>query len=467
MLKKPFKDIFIVDMTHGGKIIAIEFSKLSSYNVFGWDIYNTLTVEEKKNLRENGVKLVDEDYLKRMLSEKSEELSRLKFDLFEGNDLCLVAPIHCNLDYPVSMTHHEAVAFLMKNYIKTPVIEVTGVKGKTSVVYMLKEIFKDLNPLILSSLGVEVVDDGKSKFLKKDISITPASIIDAWRMAEDYNVGIFIVETSLGGTGLAEVGILTNIIEDYTIAKGTRKASQAKVQIFNNKIIACDHDSFNNFYPDFKEKTNTFSIDGKGNDKASNISFGFTETIFQVEVKGLKTISGEILDHAFEISTFAPAPHHVQNVLSAICASLTMGISKNSLINGLRNFNGLKGRTSIINEHEVRIIEEVNPGINLATIKKAVSMLKDLPRSGVVFGGKYGVTCEEIDENSASSILNDLTEDIQLILTDELGYNVKEGIKRNFYYIPQLDEAMDYALDSGCQNILLIYRSTFPDLLHR
>ena len=462
MLRKTFKDVLVVDMTHGGKIIATEFSKLSSYKVFGWDIYNTLTDEDKINLQENGVKLVDENYLKRFYNAKSQPKSNLS----ELNNL-IVAPIHCNLDYPVNMSHHEAVAFLMNNSIEIPVIEVTGVKGKTSVVHMLKEIFKDFNPLILSSLGVEVLNDGESKLLKKNISITPASIIDAWRMSQDYEVGIFIIETSLGGTGLADVGILTNIIEDYTIAKGTRKASQAKVQIFNNKLVACDYDSFNLFYPDFKDKTNTFSIDGKGNVKASNIIFGFNETVFQVEVKDLKTISNEIYNDSFEISTFAPAPHHVQNVLSAICASLTLRISINSITTGLRNFNGLKGRTSIINRDEVRIIEEVNPGINLATIKKSISMLEDLPRSSVVFGGKYGVICEEIDEESAASILNELNEDIQLILTDELGNSVKDRIKRNFHYIPYLDKAMDYAFNNDCHNILLIYRSNFPDLQNR
>ncbi|MGA2675501.1 MAG: coenzyme F430 synthase [Methanobacterium sp.] len=467
MLRKSFKDVLVVDMTHGGKIIAIEFSKLPSCNVFGWDIYNTLTDGDKDNLQENGVKLVDENYLKRLYNPNPQPNVSSRSNLNELDILSVVAPIHCNLDYPVDMSHHEAVAFLLMNRIEIPVIEVTGVKGKTSVVHMLKEIFKDLNPLILSSLGVEVVDDGEIKLLKRDISITPASIIDAWRMSQDYDVGIFIIETSLGGTGLADVGILTNIIEDYTIAKGTRKASQAKIQIFNNKLVACDYDSFNLFYPDFKDKTNTFSIDGKGNVKASNIIFGFHETVFQVEVKDLKTISSEIYNDSFEISTFAPALHHVQNVLSTICASLTLGISKNTIITGLKNFNGLKGRTSITNRNDIRIIEEVNPGINLATIKKSISMLEDLPRSSVVFGGKYGVTCEEINEESAASILNELTENIQLILTDELGNSVKDTMKRDFHYIPYLDEAMDYAFNSGCQNILLIYRSNFHDLQHR
>ncbi len=161
------------------------------------------------------------------------------------------------------MTHHEAVGFLLKDKINIPIIEVTGVKGKTSIVWMLKEIFKDLNPLVLSSLGVEVFEDGEWKVLKRDISITPASIIEAWKLAEDYEKGICIFETSLGGTGLADVGILTNLAEDYPIANNSRTASDAKRQIFKSKAVACEIDSFNSKYSEFKEKTNTFGNSSK------------------------------------------------------------------------------------------------------------------------------------------------------------------------------------------------------------
>lgn len=463
-------------MTHGGFAIALEFSKLPSFEVFAWDIYHTLNDQSKGHLRDNGVKMVDEGFLKEKRIYKSS---------YEENKLMVVAPIHCNLEYPVNMTHHEAVAFLMEERIKVPAIEVTGVKGKTSVVHMLKEIFKDLNPLILSSLGVEVAEDGESKLLKQDISITPASIIEAGKLSQGYSVGIIILETSLGGTGLADVGILTNIAEDYTIAKGTRCVSQAKAQIFKSKMVACDHDSSNEFYPDFKEKTNTFGIEREtdfGSDlergaessdiielnvRASQIRYGFHETHFKVDVQGLKTISGADLEDVFEVSTFAPAPYHVQNALSAICASLTLGVPKDVIIKGLKSFKGLRGRTSINSKRGVRIIEEINPGINLTTIKKAIEMLEDLPDRTVIFGGKYGVTCEEIDEQSVSIILNELNEDIQLILTDELGAGLEEGIKRDFYYTPDPEEAVDYAVKGGRQNILLIYRSSFPDLLHR
>ena len=51
-----------------------------------------------------------------------------------------------------------------------------GVKGKTTSVFMLKEIFIDENPLILSSLGALLYKDNNEIILKKNISITPANI---------------------------------------------------------------------------------------------------------------------------------------------------------------------------------------------------------------------------------------------------------------------------------------------------
>lgn len=450
--------VVIIDMTHGGIKIVTEFSKIDSYDVFAWDIYHTLNKQQKEDLHRNQVKLIDENYLKKNLMAKNEG---------DNTDLMIIAPVHCKLEFPVNMTHHEAVAFLMKNRIHVPIIEVTGVKGKTSVVHMLKEIFRDLNPLILSSLGVEVVENGENKLLKRDISITPANIMLAWELAQEYPVGIFILETSLGGTGLAQVGILTNIAEDYSIAGGTRKASQAKAQIFKDEIVICDSDSSDQFYTKYKEKTNTFSIGGKGNVRATNMVFGLHETVLQVEVQNLKTVSGELLHDVFEISTFAPAPHHLENVLSAISASLTMEASLDMIKEGLRRFKGLRGRTSLKTEGDMCIIEEINPGINSTTIKKSVEMLADLPQSAVVFGGKYGVTCEEIDEESASAILNQLDEDIQLILTDELGESIKERVKRNFDYIQNYEQIMDHIHQKKLKNILLIYRSNFADIINR
>ncbi|MGZ7043267.1 MAG: coenzyme F430 synthase [Methanobacterium sp.] len=452
-------NVLIVDMTHGGALIATEFSKIKDYNVFALDIYNTLSEEKKAILTEYGIKFVEKDFL----NEKYIN-NELKTD-FKDN-FKVIAPIHSNIESDVYMTHHEAVNFLLKNKVDIPFIEVTGVKGKTSVVWMLKEIFKDLNPLILSSLGVEVIENGESTFLKREISITPASIIEAWKLSKSYNIGMGIFETSLGGTGLADVGIITNIAENYSIASGKKTASQAKAQIFNNKLIVCDYDDYNEYYSHINANVNTFGINPNATVSVSQIDYGLNKTTFKVNAKALKTKNGHILNTTFDIETFAPAEYHVLNALCAITASLSMNTPLKHIIRGLKRFKGIQGRTSIREYKNTKIIEEINPGINVTAIKKSVQMMENSKSSAVIFGGKYGITCEEIDEETTAEFLNKLNENILLFLVDELGENIKSLIKRKYKYT-DFNNAIYNAIKMNSKIILLIYRSNYSDISKR
>lgn len=470
--------VLVVDTTHGGAILASEFSKKQNFEVFAWDIYQTLSSDVKSALETQGIQLVNESFFDDFPQGK------LSSSL-ENSELMVVAPVHCNLSHPIHMTHHQVVYYLMKDRISVPVIEVTGVKGKTSVVAMLKEIYREENPLILSSLGVEVVKDDKEINLQKDISITPASIITAWELAEEfsrrenYNTGICIFECSLGGTGLADVGVITNIAEDYSISQGKSCASKAKKQMFQSEIVVCDHDSYQKIYSKvldshiLNQKTNTYSIDKKSNVTAFNINYGLFETSFQVRVKDLKTREGKIINTSFECSTFAPSEYHLENALSTICSSLSMGTPIEFIVRGLKDFKGLSGRTSIRNNYlsggnrKIRVIEEINPGINVTAVKKAVNMIKEYENPALVLGGSYGVTCEEIDEEALSDFLKGLDNEILVILTGELGRSMMDKIKDGVIYHSQIDSAVNMAGEYGAKNILLIFRSNYSDLGRR
>jgi len=452
-------DVIIIDMTHGGALIALKFSEIEEYNVYAFDIYNTLSTQKKSVLVENGVKFVEKDFL-------DEISTNIDSKNCLNKEILVIAPIHCNINSKIHMTHHDAVKLLLKNKIKTPVIEVTGVKGKTSVIWMLKEIFKDLNPLILSSLGVEVIKNGENIILKTDISITPASIIEALELSKPYKVGIYLFETSLGGTGLADVGIITNIAENYSIASGEKNASQAKLQMFNSKIIVCDFDAYMMYYSHKKVKINTFGIDTKSTVYASKINYSLDKTNFTVNIRGLKTKKGKILNTSFEIETFAPAQHHVLNTLCAITTSLSLDMPTNHIIKCLKNFKGFKGRTSIRTYQDVKIIEEINPGINVTAIKKSVKMIENFESPAVIFGGKYGITCEDIDEKATIEFLNKLDKNIKLLLVDELGKNIKNLIKRKYKYT-DFNNAIKDAIKMNSKTILLIYRSNFSDISKR
>lgn len=460
--------VLIVDMTHGGVKLSLEFAKNPKNEVFAWDIYNTLEENEKRVLMEAGTELVSEDYIKETFFKENKSNED---DLGCNTDLKVVAPVHCNQPFPVSMTHHQAVAYLLENRIKVPIIEITGVKGKTTTAAILKEIYRDLNLLVLSSLGVDIINDGKEEKLLKNISITPASIITAWEFVERrYNVDICIFETSLGGTGMADVGVLTNLAEDYSLAGGMRSASQAKSQIFASKMVVCDYQAYHSSYSDIyslPDKINTFSVDKNSNLRAYDTEYSLHNTKFLAKADNLLTVDGLSLSTDFEVSTFAPAQHHIENALSAICAALTMGADVDIIVNGLKNFKGLPGRTSVENQGESKIIQEINPGINVTAVQRAVEMIKDYTKPALVLGGSYGVTCEEIDEKSLSAFLNTIRRNVPIILTGELGKSIQSRLNSNTAHYDEIKQAVEAARKNGARNILLVYRSNFKDLKRR
>ncbi|BAW31643.1 MAG TPA: coenzyme F430 synthase [Methanothermobacter sp.] len=441
-------EALVVDLTHGGITIALELKKQFN-QVLAWDIYNSLDQKKKKLLEENGIKLVDK--------------------IPKSDNLKIIAPIHCPLNLKIDYTHHEMVKILLSDderLAKTPIIEVTGVKGKTSVVWMLKEILKPKKPLTLSSLGVFLSSEKGDEKLKEDISITPASIIEAVKLANGRNYQTCIFESSLGGTGLADVGILTNIVEDYNIQGGREKASTAKTQIFKSKITCCEHTAYKKYYNSFKN-VNTFSLtENDANLHPHDINYGLEKTNLKVHVKNLKTVTGKIYDMKFPIESFAPAPHYLLNLLAAIAGALTLDTNINLIKEGLRNFKGVKGRSSRRHIGEKIIIEEINPGINSEAIKYTLKMVENIKDPIIILGGDYGVTCEEIDENKTASILKNFTKEI--ILTGELGKNIRKKLgKKTIPYIKNREDALRHALSTTKKHIILIYRSEYSKLQER
>ena len=234
----------VIDMTHGGVKIATSLAKKGG-NVLAYDLYNTLTDIDTKTLNGYDIKLIQLEELKN----------------FKG-DMNVIYPIHMPLSFNQIKSynpdlnykfksHHKIIQELLECWGEDMLkVEVTGVKGKTSAVFMLKEILIDENPLILSSLGALLYENKKEIVLKKNISITPANIKETIDLAykisnpiceiaqgsvesenkRKYNSAIF--ESSLGVSGIGDVGLLLNIAENYPIAKGKSSASEAKKQVF-------------------------------------------------------------------------------------------------------------------------------------------------------------------------------------------------------------------------------------------
>ena len=551
-------NVFLVDLTHGGVKISSELAKSEQYeDVFAYDIYNTLKEEEESLLNTYDVKIIkDFDSFKAEI--KSNSIKKIKAKTCE-KDL-IINPIHSSLDikellveinnsvnlndkdnllnqYTI-LNHHETTELVLslwkeetkKQNIKT--IEITGVKGKTSVAFLLNDIFleNNENTLLLSSLGAYLFrknQDGEQKIiLQKNISITPANIINTIQLAKkiahpkcstfpicdknldlderieekhiveefnentyqdlEYDVSIF--ENSLGICGLGDIGILTNLVENYSIAKGKSNAREAKKQVFKCPLVVIGHETLNEFYGEEKEKyaekINSFSLDDSdANVFCESIDYDIDKTHIKIAYHDLNTIDGNLINGEFYLHCFAPGSHHVLNILSAATTALALGIDVEIIQNALSNFKGIDGRTNvrkIDGSDSLIIIEEINPGINTKAIESSINMIMDIDKYHIIIGGKYGVTCEEIDEDKLSKFLHEYLNDnpnTNLILTDELGKSLydkinsfnKEDNEENEFkieFIEDYEEAQNKAIEDN-KNILFIYRSNYSQVSKR
>ena len=550
-------NVFLVDLTHGGVKISSELAKSEQYeDIFAYDIYNTLKEEEESLLNTYDVKIIkDFDSFKEAI--KSNSIKKIKAKTCE-KDL-IINPIHSSLDikellveinnsvnlndkdnllnqYTI-LNHHEATELVLslwkeetkKQNIKT--IEITGVKGKTSVAFLLNDIFleNNENTLLLSSLGAYLFrknqDEEQKLILQKNISITPANIINTIQLAKkiahpkcstfpicdknldlderieekhiveefnenpyqdlEYDVSIF--ENSLGICGLGDIGILTNLVENYSIAKGKSNAREAKKQVFKCPLVVIEHETLNEFYPNEKEeyndKINSFSLNrSDANVYCKSIDYDINKTHIEIVYHDLKTFDEKLINGKLHVDCFAPGSHHVLNILSAATTALALGIDVEIIQNALSNFKGIDGRTNvrkIDNSKDLIIIEEINPGINTKAIESSIKMIKDIDDYYIIIGGKYGVTCEEIDEDKLSKFLHEYLSknpNTNLILTDEVGkslYNKIDSLDNDndenqfkIEFIEDYEEAQNKAIEDN-KNILFIYRSNYSQVSNR
>ena len=545
---------FLVDLTHGGVKISSELAKSGEYeNVFAYDLYGTLKEEDENFLKACGVRVLkDRDDFKEAIESYSTFLNNKKHES-DGPNLninkefsektpnylekdLIINPIHSPLNISnlldeasedlkldineknqfsnsfEILSHHSATKLVLSSWSEkakkenVDCIEITGVKGKTSVAYMLKEIMleNEKDTLLLSSLGAHLFKNDLNKgelediVLVKNISITPANIINTIQYANNivnpkdgheesfedllnYDAAIF--ENSLGVCGLGDVGVLTNIVENYTIARGSSNAREAKKQVFNCPMVVIEEETLKEHYPKeseiFSGRINTFSIyDSSSNVFAQSIDYNLNQSKIKVRYHDLKILgnekskNGEII-----IKTFAPGRHHVLNALTALTIALTLGIDDEAIQKGLENFNGIEGRTHLTKVGDSIIIEEINPGINTKAIESSIGMIRNIEDYHIIIGGRYGITCEEIDEDKLSDFLNAYmmeNPDVNLILTDELGLSIKKkldklnntGKNQTIKYIESYEEAQNKAIMEN-KNILFIYRSNYSQISKR
>ncbi|KGK97832.1 hypothetical protein LI82_08670 [Methanococcoides methylutens] len=403
------RDAVVLDLTHAGIPIAKEMVRLG-YNVRAIDVYDTLDRSTISDLQQ---------IFPVLSSNETFELKPAEI---------VVAPVHLNPEYHVLksakekgnnvISHHTMVGKLVLESGRlsgSKVIELTGTKAKTSTASILADILsRSMDVVLHTSRGLEHWNDGVATIIHKGLSIAPGSILSAIGKIEETKIKpeVFIFETSIGGTGCADIGVITSLEQDYGIANNTALASDAKLQMLDNAkdgslaVINLSAEKALQRTADKDLKVITFSDEKRPSDANK------TNADVNLEIKGNRVVISTtdrtieaIMEDGFDISAYITA------LCSAAAISLSMGIEKNDIIDTFRNFRGLTGRM-VKGELEGRIlIDNSNSGMDIRSVKRALDYASAIPSDTnnrnivMVLGEEAEQVCEGLPPEDVSDFL--------------------------------------------------------------
>lgn len=336
--------VLVLDMTHGGDIIARRFLAEGD-DVTCVDVYHNCPADRKNELAEMDVRI-------------AESVPAGRYDL-------MVKPAHCPLSFMGDAEAEESISFsqAVGRFIEDRRfrIEVTGVKGKTSTCYLLAKILHDSGRKVLlhSSRGEGPwTDEGHD--IERKVSIAPPYLMTL--PAGDYD--IIISEVSLGGSGKADISLITNLAEDYGIAKNSMKASDAKKDIFSDGINIVR-----------EEEADLWSrwcdeLIGYGRRVTRLAEPRLGEGLrVSVDYDGV----GEIVLDGSYIST-----EYLEAMDAALEVCHQMGVPRDIVLRSLESFKGVPGRGEIIRDGDRVIVRERNPGISCLSVKRTMQCLSEM-----------------------------------------------------------------------------------------
>ncbi len=447
MLIKSSSRVVVLDLTHGGIIIARKLGKLGC-SVTGIDVYGTLGPEELAALENEGIKVYRD-------AQKTSD-----FDV-------IVAPVHLDPAYPMLtdaidnkipvLSHHEAVGQILSGYDlkgKT-IIEITGTKAKTSTATLLSDILSRQKRVVShTSRGVE--DRETRKTIKKGLSITPASIISALDAILEAGIDprILVFEISLGGTGRADIGVITTIANDYKIANNTKMASEAKRQMILNakpgSSLVINNDALRYFGAcrrDVKIISFTDAVNASCNVYYEDISSEGGTIAYYLGSKKGRIVIREKSD--YDITSYKTA------FVCATAIALALNIDNDTIERAIGDFRGAEGRMKRISLAGRTLIDNSNSGLDIRTAGKALEFSKKQgERIIMVLGEEAKEVCEGLPPADVKRFIDKHMDELTALVI--VGERMKPLIANNIYYADDLEKGLELAKGLTRENDIIL-----------
>ncbi|HYA32685.1 MAG TPA: coenzyme F430 synthase [Candidatus Bathyarchaeia archaeon] len=325
------------------------------------------------------------------------------------------------------LTHHQAVGQLARQigaFQDALIFEVTGVKGKTTTASLLELAFSDRKVLSLTSRGLEIHKNGAC-VAKKRLSITPANILAAADVARelDFEPQVCIFEVSLGGTGLADVNVITTLSPEYSIARETSTSTAAKLQMLSNaKAGSCVvTPGIAASFADSCQCLNTFGEEG------ATVRYEDLDTDkVTIAFNDLSQINGQRLSGQIQ---FKPAggydlTSYEDTLLCFVTTALSAKLDPETIAHKLSIFKGVIGRmSSAVIENRV-LIDNSNSGLDPTSVERAIRYGVALKEPGqkvvLIIGAETKAVCEGIDVEIFETLSRDSVLDAVVIVGDQM-----------------------------------------------
>lgn len=326
-----------------------------------------------------------------------------------GFDL-VVAPVHLPPGNPVLsearrlgkrvITHHQAVGELLRQNHDIKVFEITGTHSKTTTALLLSKMLSICGRVVShTTRGIELWPDGSGsgQLVRSGLSITPANVIPALSEALSLNADALVSEISLGGTGLADIGVLTSFSGDYMIAGRTRWASTAKLQMVS---LA----------------RNGFKLVANTDVRISpDTSFGQKGQVWALPGR-LHLKDG---DHTIRLGADLDFPSYQTAISAAAAAAHASGIEACEIVYALEDFDGFAGRMKVDRKEGLTVYDCSNSGLKVSDVKRALDNASG-GRLGLVVGEDAATVCEGMDIPSLIELLRLRRKEIRsLVLVGE------------------------------------------------
>jgi coenzyme F430 synthetase len=336
----------------------------------------------------------------------------------------VVAPVHLDPDNNVYrligdlpiITHHEATGWIIGPSRPSPMIEITGARGKTTTAYAIAHLFN--SPGILhTSCGTFRYPERKFLFRK---SITPASLIDIVKIPGAGD-GWLVAEESLGVTGAGDIAVITSA-GDYRCAGGKKSALALKLRSASRSPLLIAAPGVKADHPRIVHVEDFISIDGN-------------RCMFD-----LNGVSGHFENPLITLPAYA-AP-----LVTAAATGCMLGISPKSL----GSFSAIPGRMAVSRENRHLVVDNANTGTGADTTKDAASYARKTSGETdiiLVIGQESDAVCEGFPPGEVARTITGIRPAIVYIVGtwkeyDTIRSAVNDGTEPpEMFYVPEFENA--------------------------